>query len=71
MNFEQKMVPILNVAPLYDDHPETWAAVDQAIGEACCSENGFVVTGLPPSLHQQITSIEEFCQIVDLPRSTK
>ena len=61
------MMPILNVAPLYDDHPEAWAAVDQAIGEACRSKGGFVVTGLPPSLQQEEFSIEEFFKIFDLP----
>ncbi len=67
MTSEQKMMPIVNVAPLYDDHPEAWAAVDQAIGEACRSKGGFVVTGLPPSLHQENISIEEFFKIFDLP----
>ena len=60
-------MPIVNVGPLYDDHPEAWAAVDQTIGEACRSKGGFVVTGLPPSLHQQEISIEEFFKIFDLP----
>ncbi|MDE0921298.1 MAG: hypothetical protein OSA08_14565 [Arenicellales bacterium] len=61
------MMPILNVAPLYDDHPEAWVAIDQAIGEACRSKGGFVVTGLPPSLQQEKFSIEEFFKIFDLP----
>ena len=38
MTSEQNMMPIVNVAPLYDDQPEAWAAVDQAIGEACRSK---------------------------------
>lgn len=60
------MTPIINIAPLFDNEPVAWAAVDQSIGEACEQTGGFVVTGLP--LLRDVTQIENFFRIFDLPK---
>jgi len=64
----QKMTPIVNVAPLFDNNAEAWANVDRLIGEACERRVGLVVTGLP-QLSQQYASLEKGFDIFDLPES--
>ena len=67
MSSHQNMMTIVNVAPLYSDQPDRWAAVDQAIGDACRQKGGFVVTGLPTKLQQENIPIERFFEIFGLP----
>jgi isopenicillin N synthase-like dioxygenase len=67
MMSKQKLTPSINVGPLFESKCEAWISVDRSIGEACESRGGFVITGLPPLLIQEDTSLEKFFKIFDLP----
>jgi len=69
MSNNQKVIPIINVEPLFSDNQAAWERVDNAMGEACQTYSGFVATGLPTPLRPDLAQVEKLLTFFDLPQS--
>ncbi|MDH3633063.1 MAG: hypothetical protein OES20_00010 [Gammaproteobacteria bacterium] len=63
---KRNTLPIIDIRVLYDDKPEIWVPVDQAIGKACETIGGFMAVGLPAPLKPESKIIEKLFSLFDL-----
>ena len=61
-------LPMIDIEALFDDSPEKWTPVDQAIGKAAETFGGFVVIGLPAPLRPEASAIRKLLTFFDLPQ---
>ena len=65
---KQSTLPIIDIRLLYDDNPESWKPVDQAIGKACENDGGFLAVGLPAPLKPEPAKLDSLFSFFDLPQ---